>query len=63
MKRRWHMRSKNWDYMVESDFSAYGLGALRGIRKVDPDFKYQRIKDVLQAYPDRVKLYHKTETT
>lgn len=63
MKARYHMRSRNWEFFIEAPFNSFGLEYLKRYRASDPDFKFQRIKEVLQAYPNKVENFKKTQTT
>ena len=60
MERRLHMTSRDKTLMVEGSVKFYdgrpGMEVLTQIRKYNPKFKYARIKDVIQAYPDKIKL-------
>jgi len=54
MERRYHMNTNDGRF-VEMPFTTVGLAFLHGLRKGRSDlFKYQRITEVLQAYPSKV---------
>jgi ribosomal protein L20A (L18A) len=63
MKRRYHMHSRDWKWIIEAPYNDFGLRWMVRYRSINPQFKFQRIKDVLQAYPEQVETYKRTETT
>lgn len=63
MMLRLHMRSRAGAFMVEDRNNTFGRARMEGIRRRDSRFKYQRIRGVLQAYPDKVPLNEIIETT
>ena len=60
MEHRYRMRSADYRFIIEAPYNHFGLLFMLGFRKNDRDFKYQRIKDGIQAYPSKLKLYQKT---
>jgi hypothetical protein len=63
MERRYHMHSRDWKWIIEAPFNSFGLRWMIRYRTLAKEFKYQRIMDVLQAYPNQVEKYRRTETT
>ena len=61
--RRLHMRSRDYNFMVEDQANVFGLTRMKSIRREDPRFKYQRIETILQLSPSKVPLNEIIETT
>ena len=58
MQLRWHMKSVNRRWMVEHHFRE----TLEHIRREDRRFRRARIRQVLQAYPSRIRVGEVYET-
>ncbi len=48
---RYHIHNRTRTYFVEYCHDEEGLEQARALRRLNHNFKYQRIKEVLQAYP------------
>ena len=56
MIARYHMEGAD-NCFIEAPQSKEGLGALLRMRANYPQFKYRRIKSVIQAYPDKTPIF------
>lgn len=56
MERRFHIDSKDKQFMVETQPNESGRDYLITLRYNDSRFKGSHIKDVIQAYPDKIPL-------
>ncbi len=63
MKRRYRIISRDKKTLIEMPFNDNGKHCLKVIRKNEPQFKYSRIKDIIQALPDKVIIGRRYETT
>jgi hypothetical protein len=51
------MKTRDGNQFVEMPFSVMGKQFLEGLRKNQPElFGHQRIKDVIQAHPSKIKI-------
>lgn len=56
MERRYHMRTIDGQKFIEHKFSVMGKQMMEGLRRGRPElFKGQHIRDVLQAFPSKIK--------
>lgn len=57
------MRNKSEMVGIDAPFSFEGKAKLELYRKKNSKFKYARIEDILQAYPQEVPLYTEYKLT
>ena len=57
MEKRWHMRTKDGYSFMEMPHTDRCKQIMKDMRYNNPErWKYQRIQEVIQAYPSKVKV-------
>ena len=54
MERRYHLQ--NDTQMIEFEHTANGYTDAQVIRRIRPEFRRRKIRDVIQVHPERIEL-------